>query len=271
MTILTTPANTEPTTPRGGEKWLYVYPYLSSVRDIGLESVSWLPSETSSLKEQRSRSGSFEGKPLSSSASEESEERADIQWKVWEAFLKSLPEISASPSFRTEIRERLTTAPLFPSFLFGRIGVSESHFSFSEILSAIDAEPVEDGHWHPAEKLLRLSLIEHPQETKSWLHNIISRENNASIVASILKCLGRVEPDICNDWGFNLIGTALEHPDVEVRDATVQVLESWGTEKAILLLRDHRDREQVVWLKSYTERVIHDLEGSWELSHGSRC
>jgi len=48
--------------------------------------------------------------------------------------------------------------------LFGQIDVSESHFT-SEILSAINAEPVEDGYWHPAEKFLRLLLIDHSSET----------------------------------------------------------------------------------------------------------
>ena len=182
--------------------------------------------------------------------------------------MKSFLGFPALPSsIRTELREHLTTASL--SSLFGRIGVNESHFS--EILSAIDAEPIEDGYRHPAEKLLKLSLIEHSSETILWLHNIISRENNASIVASILKCLGRVELEICNDWGFNLVGTALEHPDVEVRDAAVQVLEIWGTAEGIRLLKKHRSREQVVWLRSYIERVIRDLEESWGLRHGSRC
>jgi len=72
--------------------------------------------------------------------------------------------------------------------------------------------------------------------------------------------LGRIELEICNDLGFNLVGTALEHPDVEVRDAAVQVLEIWGAAEAIRLLKKHRNREQVPWLQNYVENVIRDKE-----------
>ena len=265
MSTLVAEIDTTLTTPSIEDAWPAVFPR-SKAHATEIEFGDLASSE---LKRQSSQSVCLETswEHLPSSAYEEPWERAYTQRDVWET-LKSFLESSAMLlSVGTKIRERLTTEPLN---LFRWIDVSKSHFT-SEILSAIDAEPVEDGYWHPAEKLLRLSLIDHSSETNLWLRSIISSESNASIVASILKCLGRVELEICNDWGFNLVGTALDHPDVEVRDAAVQVLEIWGTTEAIRLLKKHRSREQVVWLQSYIERVIQDLEGSWELSHGSRC
>ena len=264
MSSLAVEIDSTPTTPRIEDAWPSVFPLRAHVTKIQFGDFA-----SSELKRRSSQSvdleASWEHLPLS--AYEEPWERSYTQRDVWEA-LKSFLESSAMQfSVGTKIQEHLTTEPLN---LFRWIDVSESHFT-SEILSAIQAEPVEDGYCHPAEKLLKRALIEHASETIRWLHNIISRENNASIVASILKCLGRVEFEICNDWGFNLVGTALEHPDVEVRDDAVQVLEIWGTTEAISLLKKHRSREQVVWLQSYIERVIQNLEGSWELSHGSRC
>ena len=258
MSTLVAEIDTTLTTPSIEDAWPAVCPRLKT----HATEIEFWDLASSELKRQSSQSVYLEPS-LPSSAYVEPLECAYTQRDVWETLESSTMQLPVG----TKIRERLTTEPLNR---FRRNDVSESQFT-SEILSAIQAEPVEDGYCHPAEKLLKRSLIEHSSETIRWLHNIISRENNASIAASILKCLGWVEFEICNDWGFNLVGTALEHPDVEVRDAAVQVLEIWGTTEAIRLLKKHRSREQVVWLQRYIERVIQDLEGSWELSHGSRC
>ena len=138
-----------------------------------------------------------------------------------------------------------------------------------EILSAIDIEPVEDGFEHPAENLLKEALLSHPRETIDWFYELISEENNTAVVASILKCIGRMEVGMCEEWGFDLVRKALQHKDVEVRDAAVQVLESWGTEKAIRLLKEHHD--DVSWLQDYIDRVARDLEQSQKEKHGMAC
>jgi len=118
-----------------------------------------------------------------------------------------------------------------------------------EVLLAIDTEPVEDGCQHPAEEHLRLLLFEHPLEMRHWLHNLISYETNASVVASIIKCLGRIDQE---DY-IDIIASALNHPDVEVRDAVVQSLEILGSTD---VLKKHLHNEPVAWLRSYIQQII---------------
>ncbi len=89
----------------------------------------------------------------------------------------------------------------------------------TEILSEICAEPIEDGYSHPAEKLLGESFSQYPKKTFSWLYDILHSEGNPSIVASLLKCLGRVKPEGNNASLLNLAKIALKNRDVEVRDA----------------------------------------------------
>lgn len=143
----------------------------------------------------------------------------------------------------------------------------ESKFTFAlKILSAINAEPVEDGFEHPAESLLKEAVMRYRRETVEWLYKLITEEDNAAFVASILKCLGRIEGDICEEWGVVLISKALQHRDVEVRDAAVQVAESWGTGGVLMLLKGHRD--DVPWLQDYIDRVVRDLELWQKGNHG---
>ncbi len=132
----------------------------------------------------------------------------------------------------------------------------------SEILSAIYAEPVEDGYSHPAEEVLRKLVVHFPQKTSNWLYNTVQYETNAGIVASILKCLGRLEPNGYIDHGLAIAEAALKHHDVEVRDAAVQMLEEWGSEKAVGILDQHLKNEEVDWLRDYIESVLEDLKGA---------
>ena len=129
----------------------------------------------------------------------------------------------------------------------------------SEILSAIYDEPVEDGYSHPAEEVLRKLVTRLPQKTSSWLYNTVQYETNPCIVASILKCLGRLKLNGYIDQGLTIAEAALKHHDVEVRDAAVQMLELWGIEKAVGILERHLKKEEVDWLRDYIESVIEDL------------
>ena len=100
------------------------------------------------------------------------------------------------------------------------------------------------------------------QETITWLGNIVRYGKNSSDVAAILKCLGRLGFKLVGDWGFELAEAALKHQDVEVRDAAIQMIELWGTEKAIGILERHLRSEQVGWPRDYIESVIEDLKES---------
>lgn len=139
------------------------------------------------------------------------------------------------------------------------LGTSEFFF-VSQILSAIDMEPVEDGLKHPAEIFIKTAIVNHEKLTIEWLNNLVLCESNASLIASILKCVGRLELDLCKGWGFDLINKALQHRDTEVRDAAVQALELWGNSNSIRLLKEHFKHEKILWLKEYVKKIIDDLE-----------
>ncbi|HEC31518.1 MAG TPA: hypothetical protein ENI41_03395 [Deltaproteobacteria bacterium] len=178
---------------------------------------------------------------------------ADLQRKIWTLFVHELSQISyLSPGkCENEFKSSETSESL----------VKEEDTLFAlDIISAINAEPVEDGFSHPAEELLKKSLARSPQKTFSWLYNTVHYERNIGIVASILKCLGRVKPIDRGDWIIHIARAALEHHDVEVRDAAVQMLELLEIERAVELLEQHMKREQVGWLRDYIESVTQDLK-----------
>ena len=261
MTVSALPSKTEPTTPRFTNAMVFMSLQPKGRRmDPGSDKPP--ASETSILQKYISEWTSFETswKQPSPSAYEGPEERADTQEALWEALLSKV--VSSARLFTTGATdpERSTTEPLSTDI---SIPPGRRYFA-SQILAAIEAEPVEDGYSHPAELLLKHAVIDQPIETVLWLYNIVSSESNGSIVAAVLKCLGRIEVQLCRWWGFQLIATALEHPDIEVRDAAVQVLETWGTDEAVRLLKQRMSRERVDWLRSYIERVIEDLRSLGE-------
>jgi hypothetical protein len=59
-------------------------------------------------------------------------------------------------------------------------------------------------------------------------------------------------------WGVQAARQAINHDDVEVRDAAIRALEKWGTLDCLDVLRQHRDAE--AWLHDYVQQVVQDLE-----------
>lgn len=211
----------------------------------------------------------YEGEPEQSEASqsitlssvfilpENLEARSELLRRMWDHLVKHLNQWSdpwlGKRGEKFESTE--ATDPLVK-------GHTDDLTYSSEILSYIYAEPVEDGYSHPAERLISKSLVSHAQETITWLDNIVRYEKNPSVVAGILTCLGRLDLKLVGDWGFELAEAALKHQDVEVRDAAVQMMELWGTEKAVGILERHVKSEQVDWLRDYIESVVEDLKES---------
>ena len=231
MIISASGIDTMPTTPNAEKAFRSVFPDSMSFDD----SMDTLDSSSSN-----------------GSIYEESFRNADTLKDVWEIYNDSIE------SLKLVIGEK-KHAYLVTELFYFLEEIEKSSFPFAlEILSAIDVEPVEDGFQHPVEALLIKALLEHQEETIDWLYELLKYENNASIVASILKCLGRLDLEVCKDWGFDIVRRALNHKDVEVRDAAAQSLELWGTTKASHLLKKHHD--DVPWLQDYIERVIHNLE-----------
>ena len=135
------------------------------------------------------------------------------------------------------------------------------------ILSEIGDEPVENGRNHPGTGHLRLLFAVSPAKTITSLEMLVGHDPDGGRIASILRCFGQLELGVLKEWGFSLIRRALQHGDVHVRDTAIQVLENWGTEKAIALLKENQEREKVPWLQDYATRVINDIK---EQNDGSK-
>jgi hypothetical protein len=125
-----------------------------------------------------------------------------------------------------------------------------------ELMAKFDAEPIEDGYIHAGEAVLERTLRRHGTDAERWIETFLKQEN-ASSAAAIIKCLGRLKSPGSQAWRLALLGHALVHSAVEIRDAAVQAAELWGDPQAIDVLRKHEQREP--WLSDYVARVIRDL------------
>jgi hypothetical protein len=125
-----------------------------------------------------------------------------------------------------------------------------------EICSLISLQPVENGFTHPAEKILMEALANQEEDVIRWIESILE-DKNPYLVASVISCLGRVTEKSHPAWAINIVGEALEHSNVAVRDAAAQVLESWETPQVLGLLSKHK--EKVPWLQEYIGKIVIQL------------
>jgi hypothetical protein len=130
-----------------------------------------------------------------------------------------------------------------------------------ELRSLLLSEPTERGFAHPAEELIRRSLGSCRPLTADWIQAMFT-ENimDARLAAAILFVLGHLKRESVQPWGYAMTMTGLMHPDIEVRDAAVKALESWGGPDAVQILSRHH--EKVSWLRRYVDGVISDLQPS---------
>ena len=148
--------------------------------------------------------------------------------------------------------------PVEPSF-WSRRESEYRRFSRQLIVSLLE-EPIEDGVGHPAEELISDVM----QEDRSFCLDGLSRilielyDRRTSLCASVLRCIGRLEKRQAGQWGLQVVDDALNKSDVEVREAAIRALESWGGSDALDLLREYRETES--WLSDYVRQVIADLE-----------
>jgi len=73
----------------------------------------------------------------------------------------------------------------------------------------------------------------------------------------VLRCLGRLDNPLTEEWRASLVEAALASPDVEVRDAAAQAAELWNDERSHEVLRQHNETEP--WLRAYIEEVLHGV------------
>ena len=137
----------------------------------------------------------------------------------------------------------LSEVSVFPSFT-------------SQIIGALEAEPIEDGYTHPAESILHKAIEVHGTDAGRRLHTLVFFESKPSLGASILRLLGRIRP-LTDKWRVETLKKALAYSDIEMRDAAIQAAELWEGDGVVEVLRGHL--EPIPWLLDYMEGVISDL------------
>jgi hypothetical protein len=90
-------------------------------------------------------------------------------------------------------------------------------------------QPFEVGESHPAENMLKDTILSLGTQALGWLKNVM-RENAGSpaIVSSLLRFFGRLDRNIFGDWGPELIRGAIRDDDIEIREAAVRAVEEWN-------------------------------------------
>lgn len=128
----------------------------------------------------------------------------------------------------------------------------------SALSASFDAEPLENGVDHPAEKIIEQALrSEEGHNVPEWLRAFSLDSAQPSFAASVLRCLGRQLDPGTGEWRAELVREALLMEDAEIRDAAVQAAESWEDAGLVDVLASHS--EPVKWLQSYIFEVIDDL------------
>ena len=124
--------------------------------------------------------------------------------------------------------------------------------------AAFEAEAVEDGVAHHAERILERALDNGDQSTALGVVAALCVDTTRpGFSAATLRCLGRLTPPGSSAWRSAVVRGALAHSDVELRDAAVQAAEAWGDPNLIDVLLAHREAEG--WLAEYIREVTEDL------------
>jgi len=171
----------------------------------------------------------------------------DVGWRLDESNDKSLlisdlgktlfPTVVDETCFQEEIREKEQL-------------VSRLKFAF-------EAEPLEDGFSHHAERIIDDALRSlKGWQVLTWLRGLSLDASDPGFAAAVLRCLARRRLGT-PAWHAGIVQSALAADDVEMRDAAVQAAESWGGQEVLEVLGNHI--EVIPWLRNYLEDVVEDL------------
>lgn len=124
--------------------------------------------------------------------------------------------------------------------------------------AAFEAESVEDGMDHSAEDIIEEAMLstEEPRIFE-WLQDFCLDASRPNFAASVLRCLARQPKPGTTSWRTELVRSALDMEDAEIRDAAVQAAEYWGGQDIRNVLEAHN--EPLRWLQKYIMDVIEDL------------
>lgn len=131
----------------------------------------------------------------------------------------------------------------------------------SELMSALRAEHIEDGMFHPAEYIVQSAFEKNPEIVGQWIQSLFvdNYYKRPAIAGSILRLLGRLPYSLVGFTGTLLSVAGLIHQEVQVRDSSVRALEAWGGASSRVVLENHVDRESAPRLARYIKQVIKDL------------
>jgi len=128
----------------------------------------------------------------------------------------------------------------------------------SQILSRLEADPVEDGSSHPAEDIISTLIENLGIFANDWIFKKLSTDCwGTSIKAEFLHLLAR-QYSSSKDWRCRVVQLCLSSPCIELRDSAIRAIETWDDVGLITCLQAHK--EQCTWLADYIQRVIQDLE-----------
>lgn len=127
----------------------------------------------------------------------------------------------------------------------------------SKLWAAFEADPLEDGMDHPAEKIIEKVLQSEDKGVLDCLKKLCLNVSEPSFAASVMRCLGRQDLPGTNSWRTELVRDGLATKDVEIRDAAVQAAESWGGREILDVLKSHQEPER--WIRDYIRDVVEDL------------
>jgi hypothetical protein len=121
-------------------------------------------------------------------------------------------------------------------------------------LTAILDEPVDDAAGHPARKIMERAILEKEEDFKIWLYEFIQKTEESYTIAGIVKCFTYAVKNDPPPWGYLIASRALKHESGSVREAAVDLLEVWGDEESVNLLKAHK--ESWPWLQEYIQEVL---------------
>ena len=130
-------------------------------------------------------------------------------------------------------------------------------FAF-RLRSAFEADPFEDGMYHPAEEIIeKATRSKERRRVLEWVRDLSLDAGHPSFSSEVLRCLSRQTHPGTAAWRIELVRDALAMDDIEIRDAAVNAAESWGGTEFADVLMSHT--EPVPWLQDYIREVIDDL------------
>ena len=119
---------------------------------------------------------------------------------------------------------------------------------------AFDADPLEDGVSHPAERIV--AEVVGTSSALVWLRGFVLETESPTFGASTLRCLGRLNDVGTAVWRTDLVRRALTNEDVQVRDAALQAAEAWDDAVLLSVLAAHLPFEPVGWLREAMQDVV---------------